>query len=139
MLPRSMWDEVLELYHMIPCGGGHRKYDKLVKAIGQRYFFHGMQTYIQSFCRACVICQRTTSFKRKARPLKLYFASYPGVTIHLDCTNGPLTLNGRNKRVILTIIDSFSGYVRLYALEDQTAESVAGALMNYIALHLMPL
>ena len=40
---------------------------------------------------------------------------------------------------ILTIIESFSGYIRLYPIPDQTAQTIAEKLTSYIAIHSMPL
>lgn len=137
MLPRSMWDEVIKHYHDSPFGG-HRKFKKLLASMRRTFFFHGMGPYLKAYCDQCASCQCSTVSKRKYSPLKPYYASYPGVLVHLDCTPGSKT-TARGNSHILAIIDSFTGHVRLYPLGNPNSRNVARSLLSYISLHSMPL
>jgi hypothetical protein len=67
-----------------------------------------------------------------------YYASYPGITVHLDCTPGSI-ITERGNSQILAIVDSFSGYIRLYAIPQPNAKIIAEKLLKYIAINSMPL
>ena len=139
MLPRQLWDEVIEAYHDNKTMGGHRKFGKLYEMIKSKYFFHGMMQYIKAYTRTCTNCQRYSTDKRKRAPLKPYHTSYPGVLVNVDCTKGPKLRTRRGHTHILTIIDSFTGYVRLYPVKGPDAKTVARSLYHYVCMHGMPL
>ena len=52
------------------------------------------------------------------------------------CNGQPTEMGNKG---ILTIIESFSGHIRLYSIPDQTAQTIAERLTSYIAIHSMPL
>lgn len=80
-----------------------------------------------------------TSFgKGRLAELKPYYASYPGVLVHIDCTPGSCLIKSGNSH-IMAIIDSFSGHVQLYAIPVSDSRVAARALMRYISIHSMPL
>ena len=136
ILPRSLWDQTIKAYHDHPLSG-HRKYRKLLDAMSTAYYFPGMTTYVKAYCVSCVTYQRTVIQKKLAALLNPYYASYPGVLIHLDCTKGSrLTRKGNSH--ILTIIDSFSGYIRLYPIPQLDSKTVAKAILSYICINSMP-
>ena len=97
-----------------------------------------MDLYVATYCQTCSQCQTSTIRKRNTAPLKPIIANYPGVLIQLDCTSGGQPTEMGNKG-ILTIIESFSGHIRLYPISDQTAQTIAERLTSYIAIHSMPL
>ena len=137
VLPRALWDTTIESYHDAPIGG-HKKYDKLIRSLSDTYYFPGMKAYVRAYCNACMQCETNTpcpKLKAKAKP---YYASYPGILVHLDCTKGPLpTIRGNT--YILAIIDSFSGYLRLYPTAQPDGPGVARSLLEYICVNSMPL
>jgi len=137
VLPRVLWDEILNNYHK-PTLSGHRKYKPLLAAISLDYYFPGMTTYIRAYCDACVVCQRTSFGKGRLAELKPYYASYPGVLVHVDCTPGSCLTKSGNSH-IMAIIDSFSGHVQLYAIPQPDSRVAARVLMRYISIHSMPL
>jgi hypothetical protein len=137
VLPRALWDEIIEAYHNPPLSG-HRKYRPLLEAITDVYYFSGMTKYIKMYSAACVTCQRSVLGKKPTSPLLPYYASYPGILVHLDCTPGS-KVTDRGNTHILAMIDSFSGYLRLYAINQPTAIIIAEKLLGYIAINSMPL
>ena len=137
VLPRALWDDVLKAYHDFLVSG-HWKYERLYQAIAASYYFPGMFLYIKGYCHRCLNCAINSKGKTLTSKLNPYIASYPGVTVHLDCTKGPKTL-ARGNTHLLAIVDNFSGYLRLYPIPQPTAKDAAGALLQYICVNSMPL
>ena len=138
VLPKALWDQTIKVYHDDPLQGAHRKKGRLIKALKRNYVWDGMDLYVTTYCKTCPECQVSTVRNRNTTPLKPIVASYPGVLIQLDCTHGgPET--DRGNKAILTIIESFSGHIRLYPIEDLTAKTIAKRILSYIAIHSMPL
>jgi hypothetical protein len=137
VLPKALWLETLDAYHK-STSGGHRKFSKLYRAVADSYFFQGMSPYIKGYCNHCMECLTTTKTKKMTAKLKPYYASYPGIVVHLDCTGGP-NKTVRGNEHILAIVDSFSGHIKLFALGVPNAKNMAQALMEYIAVNSMPL
>ncbi len=83
VLPRTLWDHVLKVSHVHPMSG-HRKYRKMLDLISANYYFPGMSLYIKAFCLCCSECERTVLGKKLVAPLRPYYASYPGIIVHID-------------------------------------------------------
>ena len=137
VLPREMWDEVIEMSHRPPLSG-HKKYDKLLPELKKRFYFPNMAIYLKSYCRRCPECQISTIGKKLTLPVQPFHSNYPGVLVHLDCTPGSKETERGNSH-ILAIIDSFTGYVKLYPLPQPDGKGVAEALLSYISVNSMPL
>jgi hypothetical protein len=137
VLPRALWDQTIRAYHDHPLSG-HRKFRKLLAAVSDVYYFPGMSPYIWAYSQACVLCRRTVIGKKPTSPILPYHASYPGITVHLDCTPGSAR-TPRGNTDILAIVDSFTGYIKLYAVPKPDAKTMAEALLGYIAVNSMPL
>jgi transposase InsO family protein len=137
VLPRALWDETLDAHHTA-LSGGHRKFKKLFRLIADSYFFPGMSSYIAAYCRSCLSCLATTKSKQMTNKLVSYYASYPGITVHIDNTGGP-NKTVRGNEYLCAIVDSFSGYIRLYPIPNPSAAATAKVLMEFIAVNSMPL
>ena len=88
ILPAALYDETLKQLHEEP-HAGHRKYKKLLEIVRDRYYFPNMAAIIKRYCELCEICQTTTIKAKYNEPLHPFQASYPGITVHIDCTPGP--------------------------------------------------
>jgi hypothetical protein len=137
VLPRCLWEITLSQYHDQPLSG-HRKFKKLMAAISEKYYFPGMRSFIQAYCHTCPQCQVNTVTKKSTSKLNPYFAKYPGVLVHIDCTKGNLETKNGNKYIV-AIVDSFTGYVKLYAVIQTNAHNIANVLVSYILTCSMPL
>jgi transposase InsO family protein len=136
-LPRCLWELTMTQYHDSPISG-HRKFRKLLAAISDKYHFTGMRTYIKMYCKTCLKCNMTTVTKAPTAPMQPIQASYPGVLVHIDCAKGNKE-TPRGNLYIIAIIDSFTGYLSLYASPQPNAEETANAVLQYISIHSMPL
>ncbi len=137
VLPRSLWDKTIAEYHENPISG-HRKFLPLYEAISGKYYFHGMYQYILAYASTCISCAASTQSTSFRSPMQPYHSGYPGILIHLDCTKGNKE-TPRGNTYILAIIDSFSGYVRLYPISQPDAKTTAETLLKYICVNSMPL
>ena len=63
---------------------------------------------------------------------------YPNVTIHIDSTKG-IEGNIRGYTYILSIVDTFTGYLTLFPLKAVNTREMAECLLKYITIHSMPL
>ena len=138
VLPRILWDEVINIAHNFP-PGGHRKFKKLYESIRNSFHFHQMYPYIQAHCHQCLDCQTTTrtgTLRSELNPI--HTLQYPGLVIQLDCTPGPNKTRQGNTH-ILTIIDAFTGYLRLYPISQPEGRTSGSSLLQYVCVHSMPL
>ena len=140
ILPSALLKETFDQLHD-QVHSGHRKYEKLLDTMRERYWFPNMPSIIKRYCEACPVCQQTTIRKKGTAPLRPYYASYPGITVHIDCTPGPNKKNKteRGNTHIMAIVESFTRHVRLFPIGNPSAEETARCLLSYISIHSMPL
>ena len=140
VLPAALYDEVLKHFHDEK-HSGHRKFEKLLELMRERYYFPNMASIVKQYCDLCPICQQTTIRKKRKAPLKPYQAKYPGIEVHIDCTPGPNKKQPteRGNTHILAIVEAFTRYIRLFPIGNPSAKETARVLLSYINLHSMPL
>ena len=140
VLRSSMVETVLKQYHDSLLGG-HQNPEKMLANLQRHYYFDNMVQYVHYYCHTCPGCQISTRNKTPTAPLKPYFATYPNVLVHLDCTPGPNMKKPtkRGNTHILAIVDSFTNYCRLYAIPTPSGAVVARILLLYISVNSMPL
>ena len=97
-----------------------------------------MSTTVLAFCHTCAECQRSVLGKRNFAPIRPYHTSYPGIMIHVDCTPGSKQTKADNSH-ILAIIDSFTGYLKIYPIPQPDGKTMAKELLSYICINSMPL
>uniref|UniRef100_A0A671VNU5 Integrase catalytic domain-containing protein n=1 Tax=Sparus aurata TaxID=8175 RepID=A0A671VNU5_SPAAU len=93
---------------------------------------------IQQWCEQCVPCQtRRAPVPRHRAPMGGVQASRPFQRVATDILELPMTSKG--SRYVLVVEDYFTKFVNLYALPNQTAQSVAQCLFDdYVLLHGIP-
>ena len=135
-------DVVLKQYHDTKSGlGGHRTADKMLESLRRQYYFDRMVQAVHYYCRTCEACQIATKTKTPTTTLKPYFAKYPGIEVHIDCTPGPNSTKptARGNSHIVAIVDSFTNYARLYPIATPSGAEIARVLLLYISVNSMPL
>ena len=111
----------------------------MTAAIRQRYFWPKMQSDISTYvktCQACLKDKHSTS-KRKA-PMELRQVYPLFYHVHMDVVSLPKDpANGYSK--CLVMIDSFSSYVELAVIPDETAVKIARAFFRtWVCCHSVP-
>src|SRR4051794_17082231 len=91
-----------------------------------------MMQDITSKIKQCRTCQEYTVTKRGYHPMQSVRASQPGDHLMIDVLHMVQSTDGKN--YILTVIDVFTGFVLLFALENISAESIAEKLWDVICI-----
>ena len=119
-------------------GSGHFSAAKTRAVLNHRFTWPKMGTDIQTYVTSCVKCTKFNKVAHKQAP----FHTRPTITepyqeIALDVI-GPLPSNKNGYRFALTAICMASRWPEVYPLRNIEAESVASALVEFIARNGIP-
>ncbi len=105
---------------------GHEGVDKTKARLQQIYWWPNMDSTISDFIKTCDKCQknRTDVHQKPDLLTPLPICTEPNQIIHADLF-GALVTSGRNKKYILCMTDACTKYVKLVALPNKEAETVA--------------
>jgi hypothetical protein len=137
---RPLTPEVRDKIKQVHCDiMGHHGVERTIAALesaGDTWI--GMRSDVRQFLRECPTCQKLTYDRPEvhAEPETLATSS-PNQRLYID-TIGPLPPSHNPRMVkpythILVIMDSFTRYVNLYALESAEASEAADCLRDYFA------
>lgn len=134
-VPEEMENNVIRLVHE---KYGHLGIDKCSNQIKKHYWFPGMREKVNRFIRNCIKCiyyspanrnneRNLYNIEKKAEPFD---------TLHIDHF-GPLeTVKSKHKHV-LAIVDGFTKFVKLYAVNTSSKETIC-ALKRYFSEYSRP-
>ena len=112
--------------------GGHLGRRKTAAAIQARAYWPPWSSDLDDFLRRCEPCARYHRGKVKPQAkLRPFPAGEPWERVSIDIT-GPHPRSSRQNQYILTCIDSFSKWAEAIPLKNQTAPTVARALMPHV-------
>ena len=127
----SLRNEVLVGIHDCKTAG-HMGQAKTLQKLKQRFIWHGMSNDCLLYVRSCGVCNGSKKPNRKAKArLGRYHAGAPLERVHIDIL-GPLNSSKSGNRYVLMVIDQFTKWLECYPLKDQTAVTVAKAVVNEI-------
>ncbi|GKT28756.1 hypothetical protein ADUPG1_005046, partial [Aduncisulcus paluster] len=127
-----MKDYLLRLHHSP--GQVHIPKSTMILAIKKSgYTCRTLEEDADSFCRECLLCQKTTGSPPSNALMGSTLRLKPFETVELDLI-GPLPEDSQGHRYILSMIDSFTRLSELAPLKKKDAKSVASAFLNYICL-----
>jgi len=131
LIPEKDTEKIIEQLHTSRYNG-HLGMKKTIEKAEKRFFWFNLREQIMKFIRECTSCQKVKSIKQITRaPLQPILTSRPLELVAMDIT-GPLPKTKNNKRYILVLVDHFTKFVKAYAIEDQTAETVAKCVIDFI-------
>lgn len=131
VLPRKMIGPILEELHNRP-SGGHFGVNKTHEKLRERFYFPGSKSRVQQYCKECDICEaRKGPTLRTRGRLQPMVTGAPGDRLAMDIL-GPLTRTPRGNKFVLVVMDYFTKWPELLALTDQSAISVANALVDHV-------
>jgi hypothetical protein len=124
VVPDPLQQEILSLVHDTK-PGGHFGRDITLEKLKRSFYWYRMRLDCKVFTGTCDTCSKQKKATRKARAgLVNYRAGEPGDRVHLDIF-GPLVRSARGNKYGLVGVDQFSKWVEIWALSEQTAETIA--------------
>lgn len=127
VIPNRYKPHILAANHL-----SHFGHYKTYQAIREKYFWTNMYADTKNYVQSCKICMSYKSPNRIApAPLQRhYLPSRPSELVSCDFI-GKLYTTDRGNSYILTFIDHFTKFIKLYAVPDQTAETTADKFLDY--------
>ena len=131
LVPKQMRDQVLfQMHNSILSGHLGRK--KTKQKLLQRFYWFQVGEDVKLWVTKCDICQQMKSSTKKPRaPLGNMTSGAPLDRLCIDVL-GPFPLTPRKNRYILVITDSFSKWVEIHPIPDETASTCARILLNEV-------
>ena len=132
VIPRSWVPVVLHHFHG-SLTSGHPSFDAAYDAARKVCFWPSMNADFKKHCKACIPCQKFADpVPRYRAPLRPIKATRPFQIVSMDITELPVSSQGN--RYVLTVNDLFTKYIRLYAIPNQTTETVAKCFFENFVL-----
>lgn len=134
VVPKEIKPRILNRFHNHKLAG-HLGMKKSLNRIRSKYFWPKMVKEINAYVRACKICAMRKSHGSTRAPLQpVPLPQRLWQVISVDII-GPINPPSANGMVyILTIVENLSRYTFAIPLPDQTAATIAAALINTIIL-----
>lgn len=126
--PLGLQGQIFQQLHSVRTGG-HHGVRKTLKKIRSRFFWPRFKADVQRWCQRCITCQRV-----KAGPGHRALLQQSPVRHRLDRVAldilGELPETREGNKYIVVISDYYTKWTHAVALKDQTALTVADALMT---------
>ena len=123
VVPESLKELIMKFYHDSEFGG-HLGFFKSYEKIRQRFFWEGMYADLKKWIATC---DRCTSHNHPLLPnhsIEPILSFKPFELIVMDHF-GPLPETKQGNKLILLLVDHFSGWVEAIAVPDKSAETTA--------------
>ncbi|XP_059141889.1 protein NYNRIN-like [Physella acuta] len=131
VIPNQLRPEVLRLSHN---DNGHQGPDRCLQLLRQRCYWPGMEADIRQYCQACDRCQHAKMTSLKVhQPKGHLLATMPLEVVAVDFTLMDKAADGTEDVLILT--DVFTKWTVAVPTKDQTAKTVAKALVQNWIVH----
>ena len=128
--PRHIRSQIFHELHENKTAG-HLGRDRTIKAIKRRVYWPGMSSDIKSWCRECDICARAKTGPDLGNPLHQSVVGARLDRIGIDIL-GPLPRTSNGNEYIIVLCDYFSKWIKVYAVPNHTALTVADKKVNEI-------
>lgn len=110
----------------------HQGRDRTLTRARASFIWYKMADYIQTYVRTCSVCIRSKHAPRKAQARRRsYVPGSPFERVALDIFGPVSPISASGARYVLVIRDLFSRFTVMVALPDQSAKSVAEAMLKH--------
>jgi len=131
VVPKDLREKIIRLHHDIPTAG-HGGIKKTMFRIQGTFYWPKMKEDVNTFIRTCDACCKRSDYGKNRAPLGS-FQEPTEFAYRLSCDIvGPMPLTRSSNKYILTVIDHFTRFGIFIALPDQTAETIAQALIHRV-------
>jgi len=139
VVPKGMVAEVLEGCHDNKLSG-HFCHPKTLAKLRRGFYWYGRTRDCELYTRTCAKCSTLKHPRSKPKAaLGSYHAGNPMERVHVDIL-GPFPISARGNKYVVMIVDQFTKWLECFPLPDQTAETVAKAVVDgFISRHGCPL
>ncbi|HMD80118.1 MAG TPA: integrase, partial [Anaerolineales bacterium] len=137
VVPQSLQEAILVLYHDDPIHGGHRSTAESYSRLSEKFFWVGCHAAMRKYIAECMDCTQLRRGAPVDRPKSIPtpMPNKPYEVIYIDYLHVAKSNKGNSE--LLVIVDSFSGDVELIPTAAATAEAAVDAiLLNVLARRL---
>ena len=131
-VPIQLRDDVLKSYHDSLFGGGHQGFDRTYASIRLKYYWPNMFATIIDYVKSCDDCQKA---KRNHLNHPAPLQNMPIVgrfdRWHMDIL-GPFSKGTNGEKYLLSVIDSFSRWPELFAINSDDSQTIAKILYEEV-------
>ena len=131
LVPVSRSSEILKALHDVPTAG-HLKRDKMIEKMRERYYWNGVQSAVEKYCKECIACLcRKPAIPKPISPLVNIEVGNAFDLIAADIC-GPYSVENGN-RYILVIREYLTKWPECYAIQNQETGTIAEKLEKYFS------
>ena len=129
VIPPDMREPFVQLAHSIP-SAGHGGWQNTLHRLRAFAFWPGMTGDVQEFVKRCRGCQRQRGNDVRHRtPVRRRELEAPFLHVQMDVW-GMLEPAEDGERYVLSLVDTFSGLVKLVSLHTKSSQAVARAFVD---------
>ena len=132
-VPEKKAESIIEEVHR----QGHLGEHKTWKAFNRKYFTPSGKQKCREIVRTCPECQLGKDYKVKHLPKGNINSPGPWETVSIDIV-GPLPVDGRSNRFIVTIMDVYSRYLIAVPVKNHRAATVSRCLYESVVAYFGP-
>lgn len=135
-VPHEMEENIVRMIHEELA---HQGADKTMEKVRERYWFPKMKARIQGYITNCVKCIMYAAPVR-ASEQNLYCIPkepIPFDTIYVDHF-GPLPALMNKRKHVVVVVDAFTKYVKLFAVNSTSTKEVTASLEKYFSYYSRP-
>ena len=127
-IPNRILNDTISNYHeqILKHGGAKKTYQELAS----KYYYPKLKEKVRTYVESCLICFKTNELGKKAPAPKMGGEAYhyPNVLISYDILQID---KSKNNGKVLTIVDSFTRFLRICPITNGNSTNVARALIKY--------
>lgn len=134
VIPDKYKPHILAAHHM-----SHFGFMRTYNAIREKYYWENLYADTKHYVQSCIQCNKFKSPNmQKPVPIQRHFIPKRPMA-YLSCDYvGPFRRTDKGNVYILTFLDHFTKYLRLYAVPDLTAETTAESFLDFISIFGVP-
>ncbi len=131
VIPRSLRDKVTLSCHE-EITSGHLGFEKTYLKIGSRFFWPGMYSDIERWCKSCVTCAtKKTPRNLPKAPLQPIPVEGPFDRVAVDVL-GPFPTSENGNKYVIIFTENLTKWVEAFAVSDFTAATTAKLFVEEI-------